>query len=286
MSDQQPSPPPPKPKPGSLRDRIAAFEKSATPAAATGQSAPAPRPKPSGFATWKPKVPSPPSSPSSKSVDNAAPSSSLKATGTMSASDAKESITKGGGGSLKDRMAALQGKGAFGAPAPPLAPKPAADKPRWKPPPAVPAVDNDGHHEGAINESPAAAIATALDRNKSPPVSVKSRESLDLPNITEGEETSAAEPTACAEGDADAEEEERQRRAAIAARMARLGGARLGMSPPVLAKKPPMPVRKSTREDVPKQEDREEVLKRGSLSLEERGKNVEGKVSSPPVDEG
>ena len=205
----------------------------------------------------------------------------------MSASDAKESITKGGGGSLKDRMAALQGKGAFGAPAPPLAPKPAVDKPRWKPPPAVPAVDNDGHHEGVVDESPDAAIAAALDRKKSPPVSVKSGESLDLPKpITEGEETSVAEPTACAEGDADPEEEERQRRAAIAARMARLGGARLGMSPPVLAKKPPMPVRKPTREDVPKQEDRE-VLKRASLSLEDRGKNVEGKVSSPPiVDEG
>jgi hypothetical protein len=48
---------------------------------------------------------------------------------------------------------------------------------------------------------------------------------------------------------ADPEEEERQRRANIAARMARLGGARLGMAPTVLGKKPP--VRRPTREEVP-----------------------------------
>ncbi|KAF8802575.1 hypothetical protein BYT27DRAFT_7196501 [Phlegmacium glaucopus] len=285
MSDQQPSPPP-KPKPGSLRDRIAAFEKSAstTAPASTGQPAPAPRPKPAGFASWKPKVPSPPSSPSSNSIDNAASSSLSKATGTMSASDAKESITKGGGGSLKDRMAALQGRGAFGAPAPPLAPKPAVEKPRWKPPPAVAApADNDDQDSNTTGDEPPAA---AVERTKSPPVSVKSSGSLDLPKPI-AEESSVAEPTTSTEGDADGttdpEEEERQRRAAIAARMARLGGARMGMTPPVLAKKPPVPVRKPTREDVPKQEDREEVPKRDSLSFEERGKSIEGNIASSPV---
>jgi hypothetical protein len=176
----------------------------------------------------------------------------------MSASDAKESITKGFG-SLKDRMAALQGKGAFGAPSPPLAPKPAVEKPRWNPPPAAatPPIDD---------EPPAAAIAAAFDRTKSPPIPVQSRKSLDLPKpIAEGEGTSTAEPPVDVEATTE-EEDERQRRAAIAARMARLGGARLGMAPPVLAKKPPMPIRKPTHEDVPKQENRDE---RQNITLEE-----------------
>ena len=274
MSDQ-PSPSSQKPKPGSLRDRIAAFEtSSATPA---GQK-PQPRPRPSGFASWKPKGASPPSSPSSRTIDNGA-SSSVKATGAMSASDAKESITKGGG-SLKDRMAALQGKGAFGAPSPPpLAPKPAVEKPRWNPPSAVAApIDND-NRDGTSDEPPTTAIAATLDRTKSPPIPVQSRKSLDLSKpIAEGERTSTAdtEPTTSTGGDVegttDPEEEERQRRAAIAARMARLGGARLGMAPSVVAKKPPMPIRKPTREDVPKQENPEE---RRSITLERN-------ISPPP----
>jgi myosin tail region-interacting protein MTI1 len=245
MSDQLSSSPPQKPKPGSLRDRIAVFEKSATAPTSVGQAPPPPRAKPSGFASWKAKGPSPPSSPSSQTIDHAA-SPSLKASGTMSASDAKESI-RGGGGSLKDRMAALQGKGAFGAPSPPLGPKPAAEKPRWKPPPAVAApIDN---HDGTGDE-PSKPIA-------------------------EEEATSTALSTGGGiEGSADPEEEEQQRRAAIAARMARLGGARLGMAPPV-AKKPSMPIRKPTREDVPKQEDREELPKRQSIALE-------GNISLPP----
>lgn len=191
----------------------------------------------------------------------------------MSASDAKESITKGGG-SLKDRMAALQGKGAFGAPSPPLAPKPAVERPKWNPPPAVATpIDNDNRNTSG-DEPPA---TTTLDRTKSPPISVQSRESLDLSKpIAEGDGTPVAEsePTTSTgddvEGTTDPEEEERQRRAAIAARMARLGGARLGMAPSGLAKKPPVPIRKPTREDVPKQENREEpqtITLEGNISL-------------------
>jgi hypothetical protein len=197
----------------------------------------------------------------------------------MSVSDAKESIIKGGGGSLKDRMAALQGKGGFGAPSPPLAPKPAVEKPKWKPPPAIAApIDDDNHGTG--DEPPNAdAIAVTLDRTKSSPVSPRGFEFSKA--IVEGEETSTAEPTTSTGGDVegitDPEEEERQRRAAIAARMARLGGARLGMAPPVVAKKPPMPIRKPTREDVPKQEDREEIPKRRSITLE--------RTISPNVDQ-
>ncbi|KAG1732308.1 hypothetical protein EDB19DRAFT_1292055 [Suillus lakei] len=196
---------PPKPKPGSLRDRIAAFEnanKSAAPA-----PGPAPRPKPSTLQSWKPKVPSPPQSPESE-----------RKTPGMSASDAVESIGKGG--SLKERMAALQGKGAFGGGTPPpILPKP-ADKPRWKPPPPVsPPADE------VI--SPGGAIET---QGSSPPATGDP----DPVNL-EGEHEA---PQDAAEIDQDPEEEERQRRTAIAARMARLGGARVGMGPPLFVAKP------------------------------------------------
>jgi hypothetical protein len=46
------------------------------------------------------------------------------------------------------------------------------------------------------------------------------------------------------------EEEERQRRAAIAARMARIGGARVGMAPPVFERKKSVPKPELSVEDV------------------------------------
>ncbi|KAL1745269.1 hypothetical protein HDZ31DRAFT_19165, partial [Schizophyllum fasciatum] len=132
MSDQ------PARKVGSLRDRIAAFEKSGT-SAPQPAPPPAPRPKPGGLSNWKPRSPSPPP----PSAASAAEVAEEKKRAGMSAADAKEAIGKGG--SLKERMAALQGRGAFGAPAPPVAPKPASEKPKWKPPPAVraPTPDED-----------------------------------------------------------------------------------------------------------------------------------------------
>ena len=193
---------PPKPKVGSLRDRIAAFEKPAS----TTPPGPPPtvRPKPAGFATWKPKVPSPPAAPS---PEHGSPSRA----GGMSASDAKESITKAD--SLEDRMAALQGKGGFGAP-PSVAPKPTFEKPRWKLPPVVHApVDDVDHPEG---EGSTANIAAAVERTISPP---KPQESIVR---AEGVETASSPPAAVSgegEGDISAEpgpadpEEERQRRA-------------------------------------------------------------------------
>lgn len=234
MSDQ-PSPTP-KPKPGSLRDRIAAFEKSA------GTSAPAPaqppplRPKPAGFATWKPKQISPPSSPAASSKELASgPTSGL------SASDARESITKAG--SLKDRMAALQNKGAFGA-SPPVAPKPAVDKPKWKPPPVVRAtVDED---DTTSNEVSGGGIISAIEKAISPPLSDTYEEKKEGEvNLDEAEKSSTA--VGGVDNGEDPEEAERQRRSAIAARMARLGGARLGMAPPVVGKKPLR--RRSTQEE-------------------------------------
>ncbi|KIK14818.1 hypothetical protein PISMIDRAFT_17008, partial [Pisolithus microcarpus 441] len=222
MSDQ--SPPPTKPKPGSLRDRIAAFENKSAPAASapgsgTGTAAPAPRPKP-GNLQWKPNAPSPPPTPPDQT------SKIVGVGGGMSASDAKESITRGG--TLKERMAALQGKGGFGAPVPPpaLPTKPVAvEKPKWKPPPVIspPPADDDEVTGRAASRSP------PFRRSTSPP--------SDVPSIRANEARSSPPP----EGDRtspDPEEEERQRRAAIAARMARLGGARIGMAPPIIAPKP------------------------------------------------
>ena len=145
----------------------------------------------------------------------------------MSASDAKESISRGG--TLKERMAALQGKGAFGDPSPALSvpPKPVIEKPKWKPPPRVaspPAID-DGVAGRAASRSP-------------PPRRTASPSSDVLSKANEGEADAAA--TEGDQGITEPEEEERQRRAAIAARMARLGGARIGMAPPVIAPKPVM----------------------------------------------
>ncbi|KAE9410670.1 hypothetical protein BT96DRAFT_234566 [Gymnopus androsaceus JB14] len=202
MSDQ---PPPPKPKPGSLRDRIAAFEKS-TPSTNAAPPPLAPRPKP-GQVSWKPKQATPPDSPAADETSAPQPK---KSSGGMSASDAKESIGKGV--SLKERMAALQGKGAFGAPSPPIAPKPAVEKPKWKPPPTIapPPEDTDEQEkEIAIEKS-----EDALEQDSVP-----------VEETPEAEEGEAAE--------VDPQEEERKRRAALAARMARLGGARVGMGPPV-----------------------------------------------------
>ena len=140
----------------------------------------------------------------------------------MSATDAKESI--GQGISLKERMAALQGKGGFGPANPP--PKPTTEKPKWKPPPK-PVLS-----PSPTEEKPPVDFEAVI---RSPPLE------------TEPTETQAEKPVEAVEqgGEGeevkdDAEEEERQRRAAIAARMQRLGGARIGMAPPVVGPKPPI----------------------------------------------
>lgn len=215
MSDQSP---PPKPKPGSLRDRIAAFENKGGSPAPPGP--PPTRPKPGGLSQWKPRAPSPPSPPENVQSGERKPPS----TGGMSASDAMESI--GRGGSLKERMAALQGKGGFGGPPPPIAPKPSVERPKWKPPPAVPA-------PASTEDEPKEGVA---GRVGSPPPRAG------VSPTPENDGTSDRDGDVAAQegdgGDLDPEEEERQRRAAIAARMARLGGARFGMGPPIFAPKP------------------------------------------------
>ncbi|KAG8885715.1 hypothetical protein FRB98_001668 [Tulasnella sp. 332] len=235
MADEAPAAPR---KVGTLRDRIAQFEqKPAT-------SAPAPPPKPVAKKTWAWKekqveaVANPPpevtaavavaeSSESTPSVAAAPESTSndtAGATAGMSAEDAKNAISQGGG--LKARLAALQGSGFGalndGAPAPP----PVASKPRvWKkatiPYEAPPKPEYTSQETEEPSEEPSAATSEEpTARNE------------------DDEDSDAAEK--------DPEEEERQRRANIAARMARLGGARVGM-PIAFGKKPiPTPPRKES----------------------------------------
>ena len=220
---------PPKPKPGSLRDRIAAFEQKP---ASSSAPPPAPRPKPGNLSQWKPRAPSP---------QDTQPVNDRNDT-SMSASDAKESITKGG--SLKERMAALQGLGAFGGGSAATPPPKPAEKPKWKPPPQVaiapPLTGDDDDDEGdsadadtkpAISQltPPSDDVIAALPKHPQQdpqPVVAQERHSE-----IEGEEPTGEEAL-------DPDEEERQRRAAIAARMARLGGTRVGMGPPIFGRKP------------------------------------------------
>lgn len=223
MADEEP----PRPKPGSLKDRIKQFEQSSsTPAAGP----PPLRPKPGTLGQWKPKQVDPPSP--TKQTASASTSQDVAAHtahadddavkhgegGGMSASDAMSSITKGGG-SLKERMAALQGKGAFGesgasnaAAAPPL---PNQGKPRvWRSSPAPPI-------EPKVKEEAPGDVQAGDEAHE---------EAAASPH--HDDEEAAAQPGEAVEGDGEPkteEEQERERRAAIAARMARLGGARLGM---------------------------------------------------------
>lgn len=164
----------------------------------------------------------------------------------MSATDAKESITKGG--SLKERMAALQGLGAFGggpAAAPP--PKP-SEKPKWKPPPQVtivPPVTGDDEEDAGVSEVADADHKPAVSPLKSPSEEIMAVLSRSPPSVGEESPVAVSDVPGTGEEEADPEEEERQRRAAIAARMARLGGARVGMAPPIFGRKPevkPKPV--------------------------------------------
>jgi myosin tail region-interacting protein MTI1 len=227
-------PPPPRPKPGSLRDRIAAFENKPAPT----PPPPAPRSKPGGL-TWKPKPQSPPASPGQQAASPAPPLSAgtddrspvspeRRLHSGMSASDARDSIGKAGG--LRERMAALQGKGAFGAP-PPIAPKPAIERPKWKPPPQVTVPQADDKQDSPTRDPHPADAPAGIQSSVQPSVT----EDSPTPEVPEN----------------DVVEEERRRRAAIAARMARLGGARVGLAPPVLGKKPLVPKVETPKEDVP-----------------------------------
>ncbi|RXK36785.1 hypothetical protein M231_05946 [Tremella mesenterica] len=120
----------------------------------------------------------------------------------MSANDATSSVIKGM--SLKERMAALQGAGAFGTPE--VTPSPPASTGKvWKRPPPPPEPQGEEEEEGK---------AQTLDEED---------------GLAEAEEPSE-------------EEQERARRAAIAARMAKLGTR----GPMAMALPPPKPIKKPT----------------------------------------
>jgi len=174
----------------------------------------------------------------------------------MSASDAKESITKGG--SLKERMAALQGLGVLGGgPAAALPPKP-AEKPKWKPPPQVavvsPVTGDDDAADGA--EADNKPVISPISPPSDDIVAALSKHPQPAP-IQEGQSEVEGEAPVAGEEPPDANEEERQRRAAIAARMARLGGMKVGMGPPIFGRKPEIkpkpaiPAPETTEEEEP-----------------------------------
>lgn len=217
-AQNKPSPPPPvKSKPAAggltwsqrqkLRQEQEAKEKESTIATSPTTSTPIASPGPS--------------IPESKQRDDA---ENKEEQGTaMSAADALSSISKGG--SLKERMAALQGVGAFGGAEKKPAP-PAPTGKVWKRPTVQ---EKEPEPEGdmeAENQSPEKGLT-----HKPLPSSEEARE----PESDTKDEVAKEEETE--------EEQEKARRAAIAARMAKLGArGPMGMMPPA------KPVKKPTRE--------------------------------------
>ncbi|KIR80880.1 myosin I binding protein [Cryptococcus gattii E566] len=218
-AQNKPSPPPPvKPKPAAggltwsqrqkLRQEQEAKEKESTIATSPTTSTPI--------------APSGPSIPESKQKDDA---ENKEEHGTaMSAADALSSISKGG--SLKERMAALQGVGAFGGAEKKPAP-PAPTGKVWKRPTVQ---EKEPEPEGDVeaeNQSP----ETGMTHKPLP----SSEEAREPESDTKDEVAKEEEETE--------EEQEKARRAAIAARMAKLGArGPMGMMPPA------KPVKKPTRE--------------------------------------
>lgn len=232
----------------SFKDRLAAFNSPKSTAGSPGRGPPPalkPKPAAGGPGTWSYRqkqkeeeekklreagvAPVPQVASVIESSDGQEPTSEVneKASGQMSASDAKASI--GQGLSLKERMAALAGSQAFGGTAastqPEAPPKPSKT---WKRP------------EVAAGEE-----ATLPIPGQMAPVRSNSMRSTEGPEAeTEGEQNAgdsiAEERGLTSEGgEQDDEQQEKERRAAIAARMARLGGRGMfGAAPPALKPKP------------------------------------------------
>lgn len=223
---------PPKPKPGSLKDRIKQFEVSSS--SSSGGPAPPPlRPKPGTLGQWKPKPLDPPSPNKqatfvSTTQEVSQASDEHVQSAAMSATDAMSTISKGGG-SLKERMAALQGKGAFGESssnaAPPLPTH--EGKPRvWRSSPAPP-IEPRKVEESA---SPTADHSEDAGYQRSPmePSPISPSNEHQTADAQAGEATEQKDAEVSDQPQTE-EDQEREKRAAIAARMARLGGARVGM---------------------------------------------------------
>ncbi|CDZ97442.1 Src homology-3 domain [Phaffia rhodozyma] len=292
---------------GSLKDRMAMFQQKATPAT----SGPPPiRTKPAGNWSWKNKPAVSSSSTAEQSMtslkvesatsslgaDEAHPPTTLPASqpGGMSASDAKESITKGG--SLKERMAALQGKIGGAAPIPPPVP---SGKPRvWKRPeaPSAPVSELVQPEEKKKSKWVVEEVSRdELDGSvlKSGEDLLKSNEGLEenteagtsatidkssgdkevVPELTEAEQ---AEPAAVD----DEEVVEKERRAAIAARMAKLGGRGMFAPPPP----PPTPIiRKQNINDSTTTEEASIASEPSSSTLTTLSTQAEDNSSATPA---
>lgn len=240
-------------KPQSFKDKLAAFNRSAT--SVSGPPPPL-KPKPLGSSggagtwAWKQKQQQAaaaegnaksgltdsvsteqqhPAPISNRESEESAQHPIPAGASGMSASDAKASIAAGG--SLRERMAALAGAGAFGSDKPKGPPPPVASKPRvWKRP----------EQPVAAEPTPGSGVAdvaqAGLSSGTSQPTGVDSdpaeHASAQQERPTEGAEQDQGE-------DEDEEQREKERRAAIAARMARLGGRGvMGMPMPIGGAKP------------------------------------------------
>lgn len=208
-------------KPSSFKDKLAAFNRSA------GSAGPPPplKPKPLGAGAggvgtwaWKQKQQqqqqatshSKPTEPDHPTPSHETDPPPANAAG-MSASDAKASI--GLGGSLKERMAALAGAGAFGAPA--------GEKAGKGPPPVIGSKPRVWKRPEVVAPAPVEAGETA-----------------------EGHSAAGEESTERGEGEEGEREDQldKERRAAIAARMARLGGRGVMGMPMGMAGAKPSPI--------------------------------------------
>ncbi|CAK5282558.1 unnamed protein product [Mycena citricolor] len=255
------------PKPMSLRERIAAFEKQSQAQSQSSAAPPLPAPSSRGKVSWKPRqrTPSPPRNEPESSIDAAAPSAPTEVGGVvkssassgMSASDAREAV-RAAGGSLKERMAALQGRGGFGGGGgdaggtTPTAPVVGTGR-RWVPPPKpAPEPEAEGDVDGAKTEQEGErGDAAAADIRVTPEGGDTEKAGLKSDDLGAGD-------TDVDESERDPEELERERRAAIAARMSRLGGSRVGMGPPVFGAPRPVGAKKASSDQAQKVQDDEQ----------------------------
>jgi len=176
--------------------------------------------------------------------DPPSPERKPKATGGMSAADAQASITTGGAMSMKERMAALAGKGGFGGPAPALAPPVhATTKPGVPKTSITPTAASPSDEKSLDLDSASAEVGSGADTVTAPATHSGAAGDADADATATGTAATSdehIEPQSEATGEDKTEEElERERRAAIAARLARLGGTRLGMVPQY--GRPPVP---------------------------------------------
>lgn len=221
-AQNKPAPPAVKPKPASggltwsqrqkLRQEQEAKEKEAE------GSSPAPAPTPSAAATAGPTTaPAPPTQ------GGPEPEKKEAAGAGLSAADAQSSISKGG--SLRERMAALQGAGAFGSPAEKNSAPPAPTGKVWHRPSAPEPIPGEEGDEAGDDVEQA----------------IKAR----TPVAEEGDALAAAGGESAGDDEDTEGEKEKAKRAVIAARMAKLGGRG-----PIGIVAPPKPAKKPTREAI------------------------------------